>query len=483
VTHTAQPSPGPPALPGLLPLLLCLPAALWAGPPSLAAAHAPDPGGTDSVLAVVTVRPAGLPAPGGSAPRTVTRAQFARAWAQLQPPVRPDSLTPSGARRFLDLLIGKEALGLMAANDRGPWTARDQAGFDALRDQLVIGAALDSALAATRGALGSAADSLDRQALGVLARERAVERLAVAWDDSLTARLARAFAALPRPTADSSAAAQLRMMGAMPAVDPADTGRVVARSSAGEYRVSELLGAWGRLSPIYRPRIADAGQVRDLVTNGLFERLLRRDAAARGLENHPAVLARLAAERERIDVSHLVSREVYGRVPTDSLTLLRFHREHERDWALPTRVRCLTLVLEDRAEAEEMAGQLRDGARAESLAARARRAGSHWLQDVRADGDSARFARVMRAGTGTVLGPDRTADGWEVTRVMAVLPGRVPAFAECRNQVLERWYAEEGERRMQALLDRARAAARVEVHAAALERLVADPPAGLRGGR
>jgi hypothetical protein len=464
VTHAIEPRPASAFLHGLLPLLLCLP-----GVSAAAAPPAPD-----SVLAVVS----GPAEPGR--PRTVTRAQYARAWAQLRPPVRPDSLTPAGARRFLDLLVGKEALGLMATGERAAWTVQERAGYDALRDQLALAAALDSALAVTRSALGPAADRLDRQALGVAARDRAAERLAIAWDDSLTSRLARAFTALPRPTADSSAAAQLRMLAAMPVVDAADTGRVVARSSAGEYRVTDLLGAWARLDPIYRPRVATAADVRDLVANGLFERLLRRDAATRGLANGPAVTARLASEAERIAVSHLVAREVYDRMPTDSLTLLRFYRTHEADWALPTRVRCLALVLEDRAEAEAMAVRLRDAAAAESLAVRARRAGSRWLQDVRADEDSARFARALRAGTGTVLGPDATAAGWEVIRVMAVLPGRMAPFEECRNQVLERWYAEDGERRMQALLERARAAARVEVREAALARLVVDPPPGLR---
>lgn len=473
MTHSTEPRPAPAALRRLLPLLLGL-AIL---PPAAAAASPPA---ADSVLAVVSAGPGSA---AGDSPRHVTRAQFARAWAQLRPPLRPDSLTPAGARRFLDLLVGKEALGLMAAGERTPWTLADRAGYDALRDQLVIGAALDSALAATRAALGPAADSLDQQALGVAARERATARLAIAWDDSLTGRLARAFAALPRPTADSSAAAQLRMMAVMPAVDPADTGRALARSDAGEYRVADLLGAWARLSPIYRPRVETTDDVRDLVTNGLFERLLRLDAAARGPEDTPAVAARLAAERERIDVSHLVAREAYGRVPADSLTLLRFYRAREADWALPTRVRCLVLVLEDRPEAGTMALRLRDAAAAESLAVRARRAGSRWLRDVSADEDSVRFERAMRAGTGAVLGPDPAAEGWEVTRVMAVLPGRLPPFEECRGEVLQRWYAEEGERQMQALLDRARAAARVEVRAAALERLVADPPAALRGRR
>mgnify|MGYP001100851751 FL=1 len=479
--RTARPRPASPAQRGPLPLLLCLsallclPASSGASPPAgPGAAAVTGPAAADSVLAVVGG------GPDGTVARHVTPAQFARAWRQAAPPVRPDSLTPAGARRFLDLLVGKEALGLMAAHEREPWTAEEQAGYAALRDQLVMRAVLDSALVATRAGLGPAADSLDWQAVGVLARERAVEGLGPVWDDSLAARLAAAFAALPPPSPDSSVAAQLRMLAALPAVDPADTGRVLARSSVGEYRASELLGAWERLRPVFRPRIRTAAEVRDLATNGLFERLLRLTAAGRGLEGRPDVAARLAAEREGIAVSHLVAREAYGRVPTDSLTLLRFWRAHEPDWALPTRVRCLSLVLADRAEANAMALRLRDEAGAESLAVQARRAGSRWLRDLTAAADSARFARAMRAGTGAVLGPDETAAGWEVARVMAVLPGRGQSFEECRDQVLARWYAEEGERRMQELLARARAAARVEIRPAALEALLADPPATLR---
>jgi hypothetical protein len=472
VTRTVPPRLVPPAPRAGPWVLLCLLAGPWAAPAHGAPAAEFVPG-ADSVLAWVR----------GDSPvevRAVTRTRFASAWARLQPPMRPDSLTPSGARRFLDLLVDREALGLMALAARTPWTAGEQAGYDALRDQLALGAALDSALAATRLALGAAADSLDEQTLGITARERAASRLAVTWDDSLVARLVGAFAALPRPTADSSAAAQVRMLAALPAVAPADTGRVLARSAVGGYRVADLLGAWGRLNPIYRPRVATAGDVRDLVTNGLFERLLRDDAARRDLATLPSVAARLAAERERIAVAHLVESEVYARVPTDSLTLLRFFRAHEREWRLPDRVRCLDLVLEDRAEAGRMAARLRDGAEADSLAARAGRAGSRWLRDVRADRDSTRFARLVRAGTGTVLGPEETPEGWEVTRVLAVLPGRGQSLAECRAQVLQRWYDEEGGRRMQDLLARARRRVHVEVRRAALEQLVGAPPPALR---
>ena len=476
--RTARPNSSPPAFRALLCLVLLMPAMLL---PARGAARAkPVPpsvrtGLPDSVLAVIG---SGRP---GEPGREIGRSRFVRAWSLLAPPARPDSLTPAGARRFLDLLLDKEALGLMVARERWTWTARESAAFGALQDRLVVEVMLDSALTATRLALGPAGDSLDPQALGLAARERAMERLRPVYDDSLLARLALAFAALERPTSDSSLFAQLRMLGANPQVDPADTGRVVARSSAGEFRASDLLASWRLLNPIYRPRVRSAAEVRELVMNGLFERLLRHEGAARRIARRPDLVERLASQRELNDVSHLVGREVYARIAMDSLTLSRFYRETERDWILPTRVRLVRVVLRSRSEAAAMALRMAGAAEAESLAAGARRAGAEWSVDVSAEEDSALFARALRASIGTVLGPDETAGGWAVARVIAVLPGHGRPFAEVRDLVGHRWYGEEGERLMLALAARARAACGAAViNEAALEALVSHPPESLR---
>ena len=476
--RTARPNPSPPAFRALLCLVLLMPALLL--PVRAAARTKAAPPGTraslpDSILATIGSGRPGVPG------REIGRARFVRAWSQLAPPARPDSLTPAGARRFLDLLLDKEALGLTVARERWTWTARESAAFETLRDRLVVEVMLDSALTATRLALGPAGDSLDRQALGLAARERAMERLGPVYDDSLLARLALGFAALKRPTSDSSLFAQLRMLGASPQVDPADTGRVVARSSAGDFRASDLLASWRRLNPIYRPRVSTAAEVRELVMNGLFERLLRHAGEARGLERRPDLAERLANQRELNDVSHLVEREVYARIAMDSLTLSRFYRDTEGDWMLPTRVRLVRVVLQSRSEAAAMALRLASAAGAESLAASARRAGAEWSVDVSAAEDSALFARALGASIGTVLGPDETGGGWAVARVIAVLPGRGRPFAEVRDLVGHRWYGEEGERLMLALAARARAACGATViNEAALAALVKKPPESLR---
>jgi len=215
------------------------------------------------------------------------------------------------------------------------------------------------------------------------------------------------------------------------------------------------------------------------VMNGLFEQLLRREGTGRGFEQRPDLAERLANQRELNDVSRLVEREVYARIAMDSLTLVRFYRATERDWMQPTRVRLVRVVLQNHSDAAAMALRLAGAAEAESLAAGARRAGVEWTVDVSTAEDSALFARAMRTGTGTVLGPDETTSGWAVARVTAVLPGRGRSFAEVRDRVEQRWSGEEGERLMRALVGRARAACHTRIHEDALDALLAQPPAGL----
>ena len=57
--------------------------------------------------------------------RFVTLSDFHNAWRQVDPPGRPDSLTPVSARKFLDLLIGKESLAEVALGQPWTWTDRE----------------------------------------------------------------------------------------------------------------------------------------------------------------------------------------------------------------------------------------------------------------------------------------------------------------------------------------------------------------------
>jgi parvulin-like peptidyl-prolyl cis-trans isomerase-like protein len=424
--------------------------------------------------------------------RTVTIGDFRRAWAQLEPPARPDSLTPQGARQFLDLLIGKEVLGLHALRQGWQWTPFESAQYVGLRDRLMLQAALDSLLAELRAARARARDStLDAVALGIMARDSAARRLGVRFDNDLVARLAPVWAALPRPSRDSSLSAQLRAMGALPQVPPSDTGRVVAESDAGPYRVAELLESWKRTSPLQRPRIETVAQVQDLVRNGLFERALRRESERRRLDLRPDIARQLQARREYFAVARLVEREVTARLPRlsaedpparrarDSLELRAFYRRHLAEYDLPRTATVTRLLLPDRAAAGRMAARLRDPAEAETIRAVGRRAGVEYGAEITLESDSALFVAATRAGPGTVVGPDSVAGGWQVARVESIRDPRHRGFEEALPLVEHHYHALEGERMMQELIAARRRRTRVELNPRALERLVASGSASV----
>lgn len=463
---------------GLAAALALNPAPAASGPVPLAAPQPP--------AAPASAKPGSARAHGGPLPdsllarvgnrRDITVSGFRNAWDQLKPPDRPDSLTPQTAREFLQLLIGKEALGEAALREPWVWNADDSAGYSALRDHLVLRAMLDSVLDAERRRIVAVGDSVPEEGtLGVLARDHLIAGLDLSFDAPLLERLARAFAATPKPSRDSSLSAQLRVLGAMPQVEDSLLPRPLAQGREVRYTVADLLDGWKRTNPVTRPRVETADQVRDLASNGIFERVLRREGERRRLTERPDIARALAAKREFIAVNHLVAREVYAKIATDSVTLERHYREHIDDWSLPLRVRLIRLVLADRAAATQMRLRLANAAEAESLAERGGRAGAAYRSIVSAESDSALFAKALAAGVAGLVGPDSGSTGWAVARVTEIVPARQRTYREARQLVYHDWYGKEGERLMEELIERAKAGTRVVIHEPALAALTPAP--------
>ena len=410
--------------------------------------------------------------------RIVTVAEFRRAWAETAPPTRPDSLTPQGARRFLDLLLDREILTEQALREPWRWSAAESLRYTGLGDRLALAAALDSVLAeirAARRARGQA--ELEPLELGIAARESVTARIAPSFDDSLVGRVARAFARLPQPSSDSSLASQLRTLSAMPRVDAADLAGVLARSSVGAYRVSDLLDSWRRLPPTQRPRVRAREDLRALVENGLFERWLRERAIRQGLGRSALVAARLQRERESIALSHLLEHEVTRAIRPDSAALAGYYHEHSHAFDLPEGIDLIRLVLPDRRAASAMAVRLGDAAEAESLVARARRSGVDYRDRTTRASDPALFEAATRAGPGHVLGPDSVAQGWQVARVVAIALPRPRGFAEVRDEVESHYVVEESERRTRSLIERLRRETRITIDGGMLRAVIGSSTA------
>ena len=389
----------------------------------------------------------------------------------------PDSLTPTDRDRFLDLVIEQRVLAAHAVKAGLPWTAADSARYRSERDNTLLRAAFSDRLTAVEDRRRAAGQpDLDEQALGAAARESLMVELKPVYDEDMLRRVGSAFAQLPQPDAKLSAAEQVKLLGRMPQVAAADTVRVLARSPLGEYRVSDLLQDYRRLSSVYRPRINDADGVRAMVQNALFERTLRNAAAQPALAQRPEVAAVLADRIEFHSVNSYLQRAVMEKIPSDSLTLQRYYKAHKSDFDMPARAVLVTVMLGDSVAADSLARLFAVAGNAESLAFQAQRAGSNYTQMVTAASDSALYARTLAIGAGGVGGPDRIGGTFRVFKVLSLQPRTAQAFTAVRERVQQAWYEEESERRIRALLDRLKAAAHVQRNDVALRAIVLSAP-------
>ena len=438
--------------------LLALAGAAWAATPS---SRARGPAGLpDSVLARI------------DANRQITVREFRNAWSGVQPPTRPDSLTPETAREFLNLLVDKELLGARAIREALPWSQRESLSFHAFRDQVTLKDRLDSLLAGeSRARVAAGQPAGNPQELGVAVRETTMLRIHARFDELLASRLALRWAAIPKPNSDSSMMAQIRMMGEMPRVEAADTAKVIAWSDEGNVRTSQLLDSWRQTDPFARPRVEKSDQIRDLAKNVLFERWLRRTATDMKLDRRPDLARQVERRREYQSVNRLVARDVDGRLKTDSTTMRAWYEKNVDEYRLPDIVDLTELVLPTRASASTMYALLYDPVKAESLLVQGRRTGADYHVQVTLESDSVTFRAAQRLGRGAMLGPDSTARGWRVARITGLQPARRRTFAEAR-QLVEHHYREvEGERLMRDLLVRLRKESPVTLNSKALSTL------------
>lgn len=466
------------AAPAAVALLALLPALAGTAPvPAARPKAGPAPSGSrlaaalpDTVLARVFI------GTGTKDSRDISRGQVMAAAARSGR--RLDSLTPQDRREFLDVLVDQAVLVARVQKEPRRWERRDSSDWELLRDRLVLRAALDSAMVEVNFERAARGDTLlPPQQVGVILRDRELERLAPKWNDEALAVAVAAFDTLPRPDGRMSMLEQMRIAGVNPVVSPADGARTLAESPLGAYTLGEMVRDFSRLNPMYRPRVASAQNVKDLVGNALFEQSLRKAAVERGLERRPDIARQLAERAEYLDVSRFVAREVYAKIAMDTLTLRRHFEARRSDFDFDERAQVVRMVFPDRAEAEAMVQRLTVPGEAESLAVRSSRAGVPYATTLARDSDTLLFARMKRGGAGTVLGPDSTRQGWRALRVMQLEPRRPRTFEMAEPMVRERWYEREGERLMRELLDGLRRRAVVKVNEPALAKPFPAMPA------
>jgi hypothetical protein len=192
--------------------------------------------------------------------------------------------------------------------------------------------------------------------------------------------------------------------------------------------------------------------------------LLRREARRRHLEARPDIAAQIGVRRQFITVQRLVQNEVYDRVPVDTATVRRYFDRDPRRYDLGATAQLVRLLFARRTEADSAAQRLAQPGYAESLASQEQRPALPCAVTLGEDADTVLFARVRHGGIGAVVGPDATADGWRVFKVMSMTSRKPQTLEEAFVRARADWLEQDGDRRMRELLSTLRAACRVTVN-------------------
>jgi hypothetical protein len=302
--------------------------------------------------------------------------------------------------------------------------------------------------------------------------------LAPAWDDSVAAFLARAYAGIDstRPNLDQPFSASLRER--RPPMAPADTARVLVASSAGPLTVASFVRRFAALNPLQTPLPTTPGTVRARGEQFLGQMWFDAEVARRGLARHPAVLAALADRRESVALDHWYERHVSAAVDTSQAALEAHYAIDPARYGTSAHAVVHHWPVPAQATADSIVRVLAAGTPWDTLCARLtasppEREGCGRTVAIQDDApDSAVVARLRTLAPGeSYVRPEPESGVFRVVQLVERKPARVRPLAEVRSLVLRDVTAKQSEEilaRRMAELVRAMPA---RVNEAALARL------------
>jgi hypothetical protein len=439
-----------------------------------------------------------IPAAPGSLPDSVvvrlphkdlTVSAMEATWARLDARYRPSGEPAQRARAFVDQLIEKEAMARAALAEPFTMSPAESARFVAFRQNLerqelyrlivadsarVTPADRDSArrqLAAAPGATPPAAEAVETAARTRAEQRRAREvdawirsSLAPAWDDSVAALLAAGYAAVDSatPSLDQPLSATLRER--RPSLAPADTARVLVRSTAGPLTAAAFARRFAALNPLQTPLPTSPGTVKARGEQFLGQMWFDVEVARRAIASRPSLIAALAERRESIALDHWYDRHVRAAVDTSQAALAAHYAADPARFGVTAHANVVHWSVPTQAAADSIVRVLAGGTPWDSLCARLgadereREICRRTLAIHDEAPDSATVARLKTLAPGEAyVRPEPESNSFRVVRLVERVPARVRPFAEVREFVARDWAGRQAEeilaRKMAALVE------------------------------
>lgn len=272
-------------------------------------------------------------------------------------------------------------------------------------------------------------------------------------------------------------------------LDGGELDHVIARAGGGVVRYRDVLERVRRLAGGRQGGHFTGPSVKlELCWAAVDELLFAETGVARGLDAAPAALA-ARRKAERAEVVRVAAARLRDAVPVPTNDELRaYYREHLPEFLRPARRAAYHILVREREQADKLRVLLQRGASWDELAAEhsldgasAGKGGAIGVLDDRqldalaAAGEPGLAAALRDTRAGQVAGPLKSRAGWHLLRTDRAQPATVLAPEVVAKDIAARLVAERQDRAVRARLAALRAAATVDIDAAALRRLEKEP--------
>jgi len=423
--------------------------------------------------------------------RDLTAREFVLAWHKVDARYRPPGTTLADRKRFLDQLLERELVARAATSEPFVMTDVESAQYLASRAQairralykqmvqdstVVTPADLDSARTRIRSSDPGKPPS--PQAVETFARSLAEPRraayvdsmlkvhLSPVWDDSTKARLARGYAALDPTKPDPTRPFNMKLRNRMPELSPADTGRVLVRTTIGNMTAGDYMRRFNLLNPFDSDFPTTTGEVEARGEQFLGQMWFDSESDRRGTANDPGVLEAMRNKREGIALDHYFAKHIAAKVDTSDAVLKTWYTKNLKRYAIAGQTVVSYAVATNRASADSIASEVRAGAPWDSVCARhappdsPMRTGCGVTSAVLDnDPDSVLVAHLRGLKKGEVYVhalPGNAAGNFAIVKFAERINHRDRTFPEARAYVVREVTADQSERLLQAELARLR---------------------------
>ncbi len=251
-----------------------------------------------------------------------------------------------------------------------------------------------------------------------------------------------------------------------PAIDEEDKGRILVRSTLGEWTVARVLEA-AEKSP-FPLSFTRPDEARNHLETLVADELLARRAKSMRLDRSRRVRVQVQGEVDSRMARKFYREEIDSKARVSEGELTEYYKSHIEEYSKPEKVWASEILVETKEEAERILTSLRKGADFAELASEK---SIHWSK-VR-EGFLGPFARgrfpevedaAFSLSPGEISGIIETKNGFAILKVSKKEKGKVDPYQQVRNRVKETLLRDKREKLIQGIASRLKKRYRVVIH-------------------